>query len=298
MLPSPLALAGGSFIFLAFVIALFAAVIWGYYTKAGGDIEDRPWSGRGGDAPGASTPSARGKDISQNVSNWSRGTGGKTRQRRMTTLEQQTAEAIDSSAGPGREPAWSARVGATVQLVKPVDPARDHIRGPEHAPVTLVEYGEYECPYCVEAAVVVRELEEHFGDSLRLVFRHFPLRAVHQHAQDAALAAEAAGRQGRFWEMHEALGRARRPLTPENLRGAAEQLGLDGERFAADMADEALGRRVEEDFQSGIASGANGAPTFFINNVRYDDDFDAEELGPALEAARDVAAKAGAGGVE
>lgn len=226
----PFALADGSFFFLAFVVLMFAAVVWGYYTKTGGDIEDRPWSGRGGDAPGAAAPSARGKDISQNVSNWSRGTGGNPRQRRMTALEQKTAEALDASAGPARQPAWSAR-GATVQLVLPVDPARDHIRGAADAEVTLVEYGEYECPHCVEAAVVVRELEEHFGDSLRLVYRHFPLRSVHTHAEDAAVAAEAAGRQGRFWEMHDALGHAQRLSRPlHRRRRAGRGRGADSPR--------------------------------------------------------------------
>jgi protein-disulfide isomerase len=108
----------------------------------------------------------------------------------------------------------------------------------------------------------------------------------------AASAAEAAARQGRFWELHEAMNRAKKDLTPERLRELAGKAGLDVARFEADVADPALHRRVRDDFETGIASGANGTPTFFVNNVRYDDDVDAEELAAAIEAARGVALKA------
>jgi protein-disulfide isomerase len=275
--------AGGSFIFLAFVVLFIVAIAYGYWSVKGSGINARR------DRTGLVSV---GKDPTTDVSTWGRGSassrGGK---RRMTPLENRTAEAIDATAGAERDPAWRARVGSTVQLAAPVDPARDHVRGPDDAEVTLVEYGEYECPYCKEAHATVGELEERFGDALRLVYRHLPLE-IHPHAEGAAIAAEAAARQGRFWEMHDAINRAKKAPTPELLRTLAKKAGLDVERFEADLADPALRTRVREDFTSGLASGANGTPTFFINNVRYDDDFDVEELAAAVEAARAVAATA------
>jgi protein-disulfide isomerase len=161
-----------------------------------------------------------------------------------------------------------------VQLVAPVDPARDHIRGADDAAVTVVEYGEYECPYCAEATVAMRRLEKYFGDDLRLVFRHFPLREVHPNAFNAALAAEAAGRQGKFWELNDLLGPSRRELDPETIYKLAARPGCDVDQFKRDAKDPALRARIEEDIESGLASGVNGTPTFFLNNVRYDGDFE------------------------
>jgi protein-disulfide isomerase len=208
----------------------------------------------------------------------------------MTPLEERTAEAIDATAEDGRAPAWRARVGGAAQLVAPVDPGTDHVRGPADAEVTLVEYGEYECPYCAEAHVELAALEQRYGSALRLVFRHFPLRQTHARAFDASLAAEAAGRQGRFWELHDLLGRSRKDLSDERIRALAGKAGLDVERFDADRADPALRARVERDVESGLASGVNGTPTLFVNGVRYDDDFDQEELARAIDAARAAAA--------
>ncbi len=274
--------AGGSFIFLAFVVLFIVAIAYGYWSVKGSGINARR------DRTGLVSV---GKDPTTDVSTWGRGSdSSRTRRRRMTPVEQRTAEAIDSSAPDGRNPAWRARVGASVQLVAPVDPARDHVRGPADAEVTLVEYGEYECPYCKEAHAAVAELEERFGDGLRLVYRHLPL-SVHPYAEGAAVAAEAAHRQGRFWEMHDAMNRTKKDLKPELLRQLAGKVGLDLERFEADVADPALLARVREDFETGIASGANGTPTFFIENVRYDDDFDVEDLAAAVEAARGVVAR-------
>ena len=280
-------LAGGSWIFLAVIVAFIAAVAYGYWTVSGSGINQHGWKDRD-----RAMGTGVGKDPSADVRTWTRGTRAPKRTRRMTPLEQRTAEAIDAAAPDGRAPARSARAASTTQLATPVDAARDHVRGPASATVTIVEYGEYECPYCAEAAVVVRGLEERFGDRLRLVFRHFPLRNVHANAYDAALAAEAAARQGRFWELHELLGRSRKDLAPDRVRELARKAGLDVERFAADLADPALRDRVEQDLDSGLASGVNGTPTFFVNGVRYDDDFDEAELGGAIEAALGAAAVA------
>ena len=280
-------LAGGSWIFLIVILAFIAAVAYGYYTIQGSGINQHGWKDRD-----RAMGTGVGKDPSADIRTWTRGTGGPRRKRRMTPLEERTAEAIDEAAPDGREPARHARAASTTQLAQAVDESHDHVRGPESATVTLVEYGEYECPYCAEATVVVRKLEEHFGDDLRLVFRHFPLRNVHQGAFDAAVAAEAAARQGRFWELHELLGRSRKDLSPERIRHLADKAKLDLDRFDADLRDPALRARVEADIETGLASGVNGTPTFFLNGVRYDDDFDEDELGAAIDAARSAAVTA------
>ena len=282
-------LAGGTWIFLAFLILAIIVTAYTYYTVKGSGIGQRGWSDRD-QAMGMTV----GKDPSADIRTWTRGTGAPKRQRRMTPAENRTAEAIDEAAPDGKAPAWRARVGENVQLTVPVDPARDHIRGGEDPPVTVVEYGEYECPYCAEATVTVRRLEEHFGDDVRMVFRHFPLREVHPNAFNAALGAEAAARQGRFWELNDLLGPSRKDLSPETIYKLAEKAGCDIEQFKRDAKDPALRERVEADIESGLASGVNGTPTFFLNNVRYDGDFEAQELLPAIEAARDVARSAGA----
>ena len=292
-MPVAFELAGGSLIFLVFIILFILAVAYGYYTREGSGINQHGWSDRD-----RATGTGYGKDPSQTVANWGRGSSTSPRKRRMTAVEQQTAEAIDASAGSDRDPAWRARVGASVQLTAPVDEAVDHVRaGGADAEVTLVEYGEYECPYCKEAEVSVAALEERFGNALRIVFRHFPQRHVHPNSFGAAVAAEAAAEQGKFWEMHGLLAGARDPLDEKTVERAAQEIGLDLERFAADRADPELADRVRRSTDTGITSGVNGTPTFFINNVRYDDDFNADELGAAVEAARGVAAAAGAGGV-
>lgn len=174
------------------------------------------------------------------------------------------------------------RTGAT--LVLPVS-ARDHIDGPAYAPVTLLEYGDYECPYCGQAYVILQELEEVLGEQLRVVFRHFPLATIHPHAQPAAEAAEAAGAQGQFWEMHGMLFENQQALEDEDLYEYAADLGLEIERFSLDMVEHRHAERIREDIVSGIRSGVNGTPTFFINDVRYDGAYDANSLGAAIAMA-------------
>jgi Na+/H+ antiporter NhaA len=169
-------------------------------------------------------------------------------------------------------------------LHPPVDPARDHVLGPVDAPLTLVEYLDYECPFCARVSGVGDELREHFGDRLRYVTRHLPL-PVHPHAELAALAAEAAARQGRFWEMHVVLFAHQDELELEDLAGYAADLHLDVEQFLRDLDDDELARHVEHDVASAEASGVRGTPTFFVGDTRHVGPHDARTLIEALEAA-------------
>ncbi len=171
-----------------------------------------------------------------------------------------------------------------VDLYLDVDPGRDHIRGPIDAPVTVVEYGDFECPFCGQAEPVVRELLREFGD-VRYVWRHLPLNDVHPHAQLAAEAAEAAADQGSFWEMHDVLLDHQDALRASDLIGYAEQLGLDVERFTDDLREHAGAARVAEDVDSADLSGVSGTPTFFINGRRQYGAYDIATLSAAVRAA-------------
>jgi Na+/H+ antiporter NhaA len=173
-----------------------------------------------------------------------------------------------------------------LDLSDEVDPDRDHVRGPDTAPVTLIEYGDYECPYCGQAEVVIRELLEDFGDELRYVWRHLPLNDVHQHAQMAAEAAEAAGAQGAFWPMHDKLLATQDELTPRDLKRYAEELGLDVERFWDELRRREHAERVATDVASADASGVAGTPSFFINGRRHQGAYDVDTLSAAVRAAR------------
>jgi Na+/H+ antiporter NhaA len=182
-------------------------------------------------------------------------------------------------------------------LAEPVDRVRDHIRGQVDAPMTLVEYGDFECPFCGRATGVVRELRELFGDDLRYVFRHLPLTDVHPCAEVAARAAEAAAAQGRFWDMHDLLFLHQDELTVTDLLGYAGQLGLDVEAFAHALDDEQVARRVREDVASADASGARGTPTFFVGEVRHVAPHDTQTLARALEEAARASRSVSGGGV-
>jgi protein-disulfide isomerase len=175
---------------------------------------------------------------------------------------------------------------AISRLSLPVN-ERDHIRGSATALVSLVEYGDYECPACGAAFPVVEELQRVLGDRLRFVFRHFPLTQIHPHAQGAAEAAEAAGAQEMFWEMHATLFTHQHALDGAHLIRYASSIGLDPASFVYALNGRAYEKRVREDFLSGVRSGVNGTPTFFIDGVRYDGPADFDLLLLALsEAAR------------
>jgi Na+/H+ antiporter NhaA len=175
-----------------------------------------------------------------------------------------------------------------LDLTEDVDPEVDHVRGPLNAPVTLVEYGDFECPYCGQAEPVVRELVQTYGNDLRFVFRHLPLVDVHEHAELAAEAAEAAGAQGRFWEMHDRLMDNQTSLIYPDLMRYAEELGLDVDRFGEDLRGRRHTARIHRDVNSADASGAAGTPTMFVNGRRHEGAHDIEGLAAAIE--RELAA--------
>src|ERR687898_2708502 len=162
---------------------------------------------------------------------------------------------------------------------------RDHVRGPKDAPVTLLKYGDYECPYCGEAHPVLKELQERVGEQVRFVFRHFPLDSTHPRARRAAQAAEAAASQGRFWEMHDLLYERQDELSEEDLLRYAAELGLDLQRFEVDLTNDHHAWRIEEDRLGGDRAGVGGTPTLFVNGVRYTGTLDLDGLLAAVEEA-------------
>ncbi len=163
--------------------------------------------------------------------------------------------------------------------------ASDHIQGQETAKVTLVEYGDYECPHCGRAYGIVKQVQKNFGKRLRFVFRNFPLAEMHPHAESAAETAEFAGARGKFWEMHDALFENQERLGGALFSELAEDLGLAAAELNKALEEREFAARVKGDFSGGARSGVNGAPTFFINGKRHDDAFDYETLLAAIEAA-------------
>jgi protein-disulfide isomerase len=162
-------------------------------------------------------------------------------------------------------------IDTTSTLTPPVSD-RDHSQGPKHAKVTLVEYGDYECPYCGAAHPIVKQLQDDMGAQMRFVFRNFPLSEAHPHALHAAIAAEAVGEHGEdeFWNMHDTLFEHQDALEDEDLVGYAEAIGVPGAEIIDAFGGGEAAERVRADFRSGIRSGVNGTPTFFVNGERYD----------------------------
>ena len=158
----------------------------------------------------------------------------------------------------------------------------DHCQGPEDAPVTLVEYGDYECPYCGQAYPIVHQVQKALGIRLRFVFRNFPLAEMHPHAERAAEAAEAAAAQGKFWEMHDLLYEHQKALDDAHLAEYAKRLGLDVDRVERELEAGTHTKRVRSDFHSGVRSGVNGTPTFFVNGRRLDGPWDFDGLMDAI----------------
>jgi protein-disulfide isomerase len=169
-------------------------------------------------------------------------------------------------------------------LTVPIGPD-DHVDGPSTAPVTLLEYGDYECPFCGAAYESIEQLRRILSDDVRFAYRHFPLTQIHPHAFAAAEAAEAAGAQGRFWEMHHMLFTHQDRLAPTDLNAYAREIGLDLGRFTRELSDQTYAAVVRGHFMSGVRSGVNGTPTFFVNGYRHNGGYDVPSLFGALTAA-------------
>ena len=170
--------------------------------------------------------------------------------------------------------------------------AEDHAQGPESAAVTLVEYGDYECPYCGEAYPIVKQIQKQLGKGLRFVFRNFPLSQMHPHAEAAAEVAEFAGSQGKFWEMHDKLYENQARLGETLYSSLGEELGLSTTAMREALKEETFKARVRADFAGGVRSGVNGTPTFFINGHRHDGSFDFETLVAAIQEAKSASKNA------
>jgi protein-disulfide isomerase len=183
------------------------------------------------------------------------------------------------------EKRMSEKVSGNIQLSLPVSESRDHIQGPATAAVTLVEYGDYGCPYCAQAFLIVKEVQERLGNKLRFVFRNYPLSKLRPHSYQSALAVETAAAQGKFWEMYDFLFKHGQSLTDDNLRQSAAKLGLQINKFDIEFRNRTYSRHVDEDIQSGEESGVTKTPTFFINGDRYDDSWDLDSLLSALDEA-------------
>ena len=175
------------------------------------------------------------------------------------------------------------RKSENAKLSLPVTESRDHIQGPITAPVTLVEYGVYECPYCAQAYLITKEIQKRLGDKLRFVFRNFPITKIRPHAYETALAAEAAAAQGKFWEMYDYLFKHGQAVTNESLRRSAASLGLNLTKFNSEFYERIYSNHIDEDIQSGNSSGVKGTPTFFINGELYNGSWDLDSLLGALD---------------
>ncbi len=168
--------------------------------------------------------------------------------------------------------------------LKPAVGSSDHIQGNANAPIELVEYGDYECPHCGRAYPIIKRIQKKLGDKLKFVFRNFPLAEIHPHATNAAVATEAAAAQGRFWEMHDIIYENQRKMEDADLIHHAQKIGLNVQQFEADFDKENTQQKVEADFESGVRSGVNGTPSFFINGQKYEGSWDELSMLDYLEA--------------
>lgn len=167
-------------------------------------------------------------------------------------------------------------------LLLPIRPF-DHVHGPADAGFTLVEYGDYECPECGQLYVILRDLQLEYAAKLRIVFRQYPLSGIHPHAQQAAEAAEAAGAQGRYWDMHTLLFERQQALRTKDLIGYAEEMALDVKRFRKELKEETHRQRVRNDFMAGVQNGVRGTPGLFLNGIRYNSSWEYDALKRLLE---------------
>jgi protein-disulfide isomerase len=168
-------------------------------------------------------------------------------------------------------------------LTAPINIGTDHIRGSVNAPVVIVEYGDYECPYTGMAYPIVKEIMRRFGDKVQVAFRNFPLNEIHPHAQHAAEAAEAAAAQDKFWQMHDYLFEHQKALGDSHLLQYAEKVGLDINKFKKEMSEHIYASLIDESLKSGIDSGVEGTPTFFVNGKRYENSWDLDTFSNVLQ---------------
>jgi hypothetical protein len=294
--PGALTESGGVWIVMGVFAVGFIAIVFSYFTERGTEIRFHAWGDRRGDAPGALGVGNVGKDRTVDVRNWTRGTSP----RRHRNLPAPRAAHPEVTVDPellARLTAWRGRLSSDgLGLTAPPDPSRHHMLGPPEAPLQLVEYADFECPSCQAALRVLSGIRKRLGDELLLVVRHFPIADAHPMGIIAAEATEAAGAQGRFWDMYRRIYRSRRPPTSEGLRRHAVRLKLDVPRFDNELREQVHMRRVLEDFESGMHSGVNGTPTFFINGARHDDEHTANALLAALAQARSHLAEPTANG--
>jgi protein-disulfide isomerase len=280
--PVALTLSGGVWIVMGVFVVGFLAVVFGYFTDRGTEIRFHPWGDSRGDAPGSLGVGNVGKDRTVDVRTWTRGTsarrGRNTRPARESPLPKGDPELLAQLAD------WRHRLASDyAALSVPPDPSRDHMLGAPDARLQLVEYADFECPSCQAASLAIARLRKHLGGELVIVVRHFPTVDAHPFSLLAAEAVEAAGSQRRFWDMYQRIYRSRHPPTEESLRRYARRLGLDVPRFDADMRDHEHVHQIREDFETGLQSGVNATPTFFVNGYRHDDENTYGSLLAALE---------------
>jgi predicted DsbA family dithiol-disulfide isomerase len=284
--PLAYTLSGGVWIVIGVFAIGFVALIFSYFTEKGTEIRFHSWGDQRGDAPGSSGTGNVGKDPTLDVRSWYRGTSPG----RHRSVPAPRAAHSPKAGDPellARLEAWRSRLSSErLGLSAPPDASRDHMVGPPQAPLQLVEYADFECPSCQAALRVLDRIRKRLGDELVLVVRHFPVADAHPMALIAAEAVEAAGAQGRFWDMYRRIYGDRSPPTDDSLRRHAARLKLDVTRFERELRDHIHRRRVLEDFESGLQSGVNGTPTFFVNGVRRDDEHTFDSLLGALEEAR------------
>lgn len=184
-----------------------------------------------------------------------------------------------------RRSKYSGESPDTPRLTLPVSEDRDHIAGSSDAKVTIVEYGDYQCPYCGEAYPILKRIQKDYGSKLRFVFRNFPLTDMHPHAEFGAETAEAAGALGKFWEMHDFLYEHQSSLGNQDFFfDYAKKLGLDREKIKESVSKRAFAERIREDFMSGVRSGVNGTPSFYINDLRHDAGYEYDSLAEAIDS--------------
>jgi protein-disulfide isomerase len=292
--PVALTLSGGVWIVMGVFAFGLVAVIFSYFTDRGTEIRFHPWGDSRGDAPGSLGVGNVGKDRTVDVRTWTRGTSARRRRNarpaRESTLPKGDPELLSQLAD------WRQRLASDyAALSVPPDPSRDHMLGAPDARLQLVEYADFECPSCQAAMRVVDRIRRLLGDELLVIVRHFPIVDAHPVGVLVAEAVEAVGAQGRFWDMYRRIYQSRHPPTSESLDRHAVRLKLDVPRFDTDLRERVHARRVLEDFETGLQSGVNGTPTFFVNGVRHDDEHSFDSLLAALAKARSNRASAAVG---